>query len=177
VEPFRIPRTEDIVRSLERILGLDKLDEAPLPIFDAPLELRQQIQRKVTEDLHPDLYKAVEYDMLARRYQHVPELVENLIFAYLVKVEYKGDEVLLYDGEYREEKVWSTYFKRVHDPVRLLEYIARFMQLETGETLNPEDIEVIEVLPNIPLHLWRAYAEGKIDMETVKAEIEALPEV
>lgn len=177
MQPFRIPSSEEILRMIERLLGLEEPTEAPLPIFDAPLEVRKAIQRKVTEDLNPKLYRSVQYDFLAKRYEEVPELVENLLFAYLVKVEYLGPETLVYDGVIREERVWSTYFKRIHDPEKMIEYLLYFMQSDSGEPLNPEDVQVIEVLPNIPFPLWKAYKDGKIDMDTVRAEIEALPEV
>jgi len=168
--------TESIVRKLEEVLGI-KRTRAPLPFYDFPEGLRQRIREKVEDDISPDLWGAVEYDMLWRRYEEVPDLVEDLIFAYLVKVEYKGDITITYDGVVTENKVWSGYFKKVQDIETAVRMIIKHIRDFEGREVDLEDIDVIEVLPNIPMVLWQAYKEGKITKDEVLAEIQALPEV
>ena len=167
---------ESIVRKLEKVLGI-KRTRAPLPLYDFPDELRFAIRDKVEQDISPDLWNAVSYDMLQKRYEDVPDLVEDLIFAYLVKVEYKGDITITYDGVVTENKVWSGYFKKVQDVETAVKMIITHIRDFEGREVDLEDIDVIEVLPNIPLVLWRAYKEGEITKDEVLAEIQTFPEV
>ena len=167
---------ESILHRVEELLGI-KPSRAPLPLYDFPDDLRERIRAKVERDINPDLWGGVSYDMLQKRYHDVPDLVEDLIFAYLVKVEYKGDTTITYDGMITENRVWSGYFRKINKAEEALRLILRSIKTSDGREISLEDIEVLEVLPNIPLTLWRAYAEGEITKEEVIAEIERLPEV
>lgn len=173
---LNIPSTEEVYDMFMRLLGMERREDVTLPYFDAPNALRDAIRNKVKQDLHSDLWGLVEWDMLAARWEEVPELVENLLFGYLVKVSFGGDIPLFSGDQPLEEKVWSTYFRAVHDPIAMVQYMIGLIRSE-GDNIDPGDIEVIEVLPNIPFAVWYAYKNGSISMDEVKEFIDSLPEV
>jgi len=163
----------DILKKLEETLRLKR--EVPLPPF-GDNELREKIRNKIEDDLSPDLYGNVAYDLLYNRHEEVPELVENLAFAYLVKVEYSGGLSIFSGDTELDTKIWSTYFKRIYDPVEMMRYMISLIR-SSGTEISPDDIEVIEILPNIPTFLWEPYKEGKLTLEEVLEKLEELPEV
>lgn len=171
-----IPDTKEVYDFFMRLLGMEKRSEIPLPYFDAPDELREALRDKVKQDLHEDLHPLVEWDMLAARWDDVPELVADMKFGYLVKVSYGGDLPLFSGDQVLEDKVWSTYFKAIHDPIKMLQYIIGLIRAEGGE-ISVDDIEVIEVLPNIPFAVWYPYMNGSISDAEVDEFLNSLPEV
>lgn len=176
-QPFTLPELPDttaFVRRLAELMGI-RPSEPPIPPFDAPDEIRDAIREKIKRDVHPDLWNLISYHMLAKRWEEVPELVENLLFGYLVKVQCSKGPVFSGDMGL-PDKIWSMYFKRISEPEALFRAIAAGIRTAEGELPDPSEITVIEILPNIPFQLWKGYQEG-LDIEDVRVGIEMLPEV
>jgi len=165
--------TERIVYTVIQNIKALTPPKVPTPYFTNDTELRNKIIEKIKSEVHPDLWENIDYTMLAKRYEEHPELVRDLKFVYLVKIQYVPEYSITSPGSGTlEENIWGTYFKRVIEPERALEYILRLAHSE-GTMLKPEEIEAITVLPNIPLPVLTAYEEEQVDLDE---ELEALPE-
>ena len=163
----------DILKKLEEVLHLHQ--EVPLPPFGNN-ELREKIRAKIEEDLSPDLYGNIAYDLLYNRYEETPELVESLAFAYLVKVEYSGSASIFSGDIELDTKIWSTYFRKIHDPIEMMRHVITLIH-SSGAEISPNDIEVVEILPNIPSVIWKPYKDGKLSLEEVLEKLDKLPSV